>query len=519
MTVIFWAVTPLQGAILVSRFHTKSTSVNVQSFSPLVPPAAQTTGLTSSFLSAAFGVTWLGEGLPGFTTRENSVMPFDLGDSHKNDFTTWIAPTTLYSTEFTCTLASRNIAMGENASIYTFTDQEGCTTAVSEGSLMPGNVTTDKHILQYYLFSHFPIPSYRPYRRAFFLDCPTRPEPTALIIWGEIHNVASTSLGTNVTFANATASFCQANYFSQDATVTVSSSNASVLDIVPGTTKKSLSVSEFDPVNFEITIDWGGPQNGTSQVTGDLPNQAQIQTFQQIPLGISQNAADPVAFALQQTNLSIRDLSTPESVQGSFGDARKLLFAFAMNELSGPPQQDLRGTKAEINTTISSVVIARVFAVLVEGFLCLILTCSVALYLLSRKRKNLLVKDPSSIKDIMELFPNEKSMLDDFSRLSDANARTLEQNLLGKRYRLRQCFQGRPIGDQPLITEYQRTQQTLSAPSSQPKRRPPTGFRSEDSVLPFQLTWTLGLPFIAAIFTSISALMVLYRLAQISNGE
>jgi hypothetical protein len=126
--VIFWAVTPIQSAILtigtVSR--TRQTSMIATGF--LLPTHIQRNALNANFLNAAFAISWLGEKLPPYTTREFALQPFTPVESpvEMSSTMTWAASTLAYSTAITCKPANVTL-QGRDAGPYRIDSGDGCT--------------------------------------------------------------------------------------------------------------------------------------------------------------------------------------------------------------------------------------------------------------------------------------------------------------------------------------------------------------------------------------------------------
>ena len=236
---MFWAITPLQSAIFVSKPRAENLSLSVQTFSPLLSPAEQVNTLDNSFIDTAFGVAYLSEDLPAFVTREFAIEPFDLGNVAKNEFTTWKVNSTAYSTDLDCTPAAVTRYMNEfKELVYTFHDELGCSVNDTDSLL---NLNGGIYALRYFGFENDLGSAYA----LTAPHCTYRPQPVALTFWGEIRN--QTTETSSPEFFNISASFCRANYFSQSVVATIASSNSSVLNVTPTGSRTALSDAEFNP--------------------------------------------------------------------------------------------------------------------------------------------------------------------------------------------------------------------------------------------------------------------------------
>jgi hypothetical protein len=94
---------PLQSGIFTVALATVSQNVSVSSPARLLPPSIQVKILDANLANAAYGVTWLGQTLPPFTTRDFVLPPFswqDLDLAGAN--ASLLANTTLYRANLTC---------------------------------------------------------------------------------------------------------------------------------------------------------------------------------------------------------------------------------------------------------------------------------------------------------------------------------------------------------------------------------------------------------------------------------
>lgn len=76
MVLVFCAVTPLQSGIFTVASTTISHNVSVSSPARLLPPSLQAGVLDANLPNTAYGVTWLGQAPPPFTTRQFALAPF-----------------------------------------------------------------------------------------------------------------------------------------------------------------------------------------------------------------------------------------------------------------------------------------------------------------------------------------------------------------------------------------------------------------------------------------------------------
>ena len=436
MIVVFWGITPLQSAIFASRTKSQRTLVPVKSFSPLLPLEEQATALSSSFITTAFGVTWLGEELPGFVTRDLALQPVDLGDAHKNNGTTWTVPTISYSSELNCTAATTILYTSDiTQPVYHFQDDLGCTQDFPYPPFYSRD--SEEYFLEYY---GFPSDSFSPKTTSDALSCTGVSKPTALTVWA--HRLKATQADGYPVSYNLSASFFRATYYTQDVSATINGANFTVLSIKPSNPKLPLLETIFNSTSFESAFLTGF---ATSSKSKDQPDRLMIDIDLKLPPKTYDNVHEPVAFALSLSSLSIEQLSDQALRQSAFNTAHNLLFALAINELQGSPQPLLSERTGIISLDLNAIVIVRVFAIIVECLLGIVGSCSLLLLVSNWRRESQMINDPASIEDIGKLLSTEVSTLDEFLNLHNADTRKLEAAIQGKEYRLQGISNARRV--------------------------------------------------------------------------
>ena len=174
--------------------------------------------MTSSFVYTANGVTWLGESLPGFVSRDYALEPIDLSSAYQSKDSIWVFSTTAYSSELICAPVILNQSLFEGSRpFYGFQDpdNEDCYVEYGDLTLTSSCDHDDPYLLHYFLFSTDLVS----------LRC-LASAPTALAIWAKLRNSTYTS-GLLEPF-EISASFCRASYYSQPVVASVASLNFTV---------------------------------------------------------------------------------------------------------------------------------------------------------------------------------------------------------------------------------------------------------------------------------------------------
>lgn len=125
MLIVFWVITPLQSAIFNTGTVTRTIKMNMMTTSQPLPLGLQATALNASFLNTAYGISWLNQSLPPFSTRQHTALPFQLYPAHQlsSHSETWTATTDAFSTSLSCSPANVTLTpLG-----YSFSNGKGCT--------------------------------------------------------------------------------------------------------------------------------------------------------------------------------------------------------------------------------------------------------------------------------------------------------------------------------------------------------------------------------------------------------
>ena len=475
--------------------------MDVQTRSSLLPIAMQASVLNTTFLTDGYGVLWLDEDLPSFVTREYALEPFELAQQDQSASVNWIVPTTSYTTELTCTHAQN----GSSDGVYvTFFDGKNCTYS----GITFKNGVDDNYLLQYIGYKDDAYLDYA-------LESPTCPQTAAhefFLIWARLSD--GMVAGTNST--NTIAAFCETHYYFQPVSATVASLNSSVLSTTPTGPREVLTADYFNSTHFESLINVG--YNG-SDGAREYPDEVVLNVFSVVRnMGLSWPFNNLVSYALGASQRSAGEYSDPQLLFEAFERAHKLLFALAIHHLKASPQPVSNGMTAVISAEVQSIFVVRVFAILVEGFLAVVIASCLVLLVLYWRRTCCLRGDPASIQDVMKLLPLEDNSLKDFMDLDATDASALGTAIKGKCYMLQSRSEDRspfpkpylrradiclPCGNSIANHEYLNKQ-------NQPKVK---------AILPIEMSWYYGMPFLVVLSISIALLVMLYRMIKVSNGK
>lgn len=197
MMLVFWVITPLQGAIL-GRQAVVLTKSAAMSINPgLMPVGEQAAALDASILNAAYVITWYERYLADYTTTEYALLPFSPVDPDTlGTNETWTFNTTRFKTDLDCWPATyiENIATVGGGQ-YEFNNSQGCLQNIS---ISGGR--TDLYKLQYIGWKGDAHLDWSLHSE----ECGTEFSHQVIAIAGQ-----ETGNGTQKKFGNLTAMFCE----------------------------------------------------------------------------------------------------------------------------------------------------------------------------------------------------------------------------------------------------------------------------------------------------------------------
>ena len=439
MLLVFWVITPLQSAIFATGLATRSIPTTFGTSTSWIPFESQVKALNANFLNTAYGISWLDQQLPRFSTASYATLAFQ-PTSHitKSPSTeTWITDSIVYSTNLTCKPA---IVTPERTLSYRFNNGDGCSVA---GIVLPDAHHIDQiadadsstlssdymvNYIGYYSNAHTSYSLQNP-------NCTAEHSNNFLAVFAKAAD--RTTVGV---YSNLTALFCTPSYHAEEMTVTVNASSHSVVDaravnsttLVPPTPFEQI----FNVTNFEYILGTGISPDETRT------NFDEVSIVQQYPRVQSYNLTFPVSnmvgFAVGLNSAPIQDLADPEVLRQAFQRAHQLLFTSAMNTLTGPSSlgslRDIReGLREE---RMGAILLVREISLAVEVAFAVIIIFTISLWVFSFYRTNLLDSDPASMASIMSVIPSSGEISDGMLDNGTLTAAGLERNLSHKRYRL-----------------------------------------------------------------------------------
>lgn len=147
-------------------------------------------------------------------------------------------------------------------------------------------------------------------------------------------------------------------------------------------------------------------------------------------------------FITGASNYSVEELLDPEALRAAYEATYRIIFARSMVEIL---DQDFTNTQVINGSTsyvMAAVVVVPVFTYIVQGLLGFISLCSIALAIISIRRKWSLHSDPATIASVMALVSDNPALLHDFAKLDRASMEDFERSLKDKKFQLEYSERG-----------------------------------------------------------------------------
>ncbi len=533
-TIVFitWGIVPLQSAIFSTGTVLRTRTSPSRNPDVLLPVSNQSYALTSQLFKTAYGISWLEQRTPEFTTRGYALTPFRASilsvDGLESE--TWTSETQMYYTNLTCKpprfyrgpTATATHANGIPILPWLFEDDEGCIAGVASPASPYGNRTQ----LFGYKLASTPVSTVD----GNLANC-TGPR--------NMHKFLALASNTTATdgseeFGAPISFFCEPAYYVRTVNATVNASNLAVVDVSYDITAVPSAITEdvFNISTFESMLDYGA--NKWPSRNNQLTNGSDYMEVEQYPRVVDFNVtwpagSDPMvgfalaAYANERSSVSSDALMDPVQLQGAIDAAHKLLFATAINQLFvSKPDAEIAGTADSdsqplvvIKDSPAAITYVRPFAIVVEVCLGVVAGLTGALWAYYRRRATSMVSDPGTIFDVMKLVRSSDALLQDFA---DDDGKTkdedLQKRLKGHSFRLiATTVHGRPTMQLQAAAGYGRVH---SIPLQ--SRRTIDGPEQFYRVRPFQLQFTAGFMIMALITGAAAAVITLYIKIDAEDG-
>jgi len=388
------------------------------SFKPLkklIPFDDQKASMSSAFLYTSYGVTWLGEKVHSFMTKELIAIPFkpaSYGESRdhlRRGNESWTAQTRVYQTELSCTPSEIEAVEGN---IYKFSTDR-CTHVGNPLSPLPPlpdfNGTRN---MMYIGFGHGGSSFY------FFDREKCKDSNLFLAIWAKSSNAHNKSDGLDLN-----ALYCKPSYHYQTQEVTVDGTNGSILKAEPVGERTNFTQEDkvFDIITFEENEGQFGTVDGVNP--GYFPSTGPGSTLRFEDWGLNGGTASEqisYVFGLSPEK-KFDDFRDPIAFRNGLDRMHKLFFNNALETLLVENSGGEVVVGKRIVTSIGIIVVSLIAHIL-AGFLGLVVVCLGGVFFVSYNRQNNLASDPDTLGTKMALVAHSETLLRDFNGTDECSA-------------------------------------------------------------------------------------------------
>ena len=402
MLIVFWVITPLQSAIFNTGSVIRVRSTWMGTSTSLIPIKTQASALNANFLNIAYGISWLGQKLPPFTTSEFAIPSFrptsDISSLLPTE--TWTTEATAFVTNLTCSPAKTILT----ELTYTFDNGNGCIVpdlALPDANhISPiSNANSAPHFADFMLLY---IGYYDDAQVDYSLQnpqCSIEHSNNFLALFAS----ASSRTAQGV-YSNLTALFCVPSYHVTNISVVVNASSRAIMDWTRPEPEiiSDLPNGVFNKTAFEYIL--GAGVNPTRE-RSNFPDSAVLEQYPRLEhYNLTRPVSNMVGFAVALNPMKMEDLSQPVALQTAFQMAHQLLFTTALNVLTESIPLSMLNIRAGVRKdNPGAIVMVRSVSLVVEcafGLVALLTSC---LWYMSHRRKSNLESDPDSIAGIMSI--------------------------------------------------------------------------------------------------------------------
>ncbi|KAH7361976.1 hypothetical protein B0T11DRAFT_351863 [Plectosphaerella cucumerina] len=408
MVIIFWLLTPLQSSIMGTGSVIVSRDVEFSGTTGFIPLAQHALELDQSILNEGYAITWLEQPYPPFTTKEYTLLPFDLpADASRSPSANWTGTTTKYWTSLDCWPAAIERELPESKRTFNFDDGRGCN---ASGIAAYGQFNGKSPYKMMYLG----------HQTSAFVDyalagptCPNA-DHEFLAIWSH-HN--ATLLENRPNDIRLEAVFCETSYHQQKVRATVSSDGMVPFDdtIVPLEPAETFTGTDFNITALEHLIGAGITPIEIA-IQREYPFSRLLEQYPQaVDLGMTWPMSPMVGFALGSREITSLEEFNDQSMLGdAFNATHKLMFSLALRKVFLKTTDDATAP-GSLEFSMHGIVVSRLWSAVVEGLLGLVSLFTFALWWFSSKAPSNLTGDPSSLRSLIDMCSNSASFLDALS--------------------------------------------------------------------------------------------------------
>jgi len=378
-----------------------------RTFKKLTPFDDQKATMSASFLYTSYGVTWLGEKVHSFMTRELIAIPFKPasygeGQDHlKRGKESWTAQTRVYQTELACTPAEIEASSGTR---YKFSTEK-CTYTMDPLKYSPGNPYSSSSGTRNMIYIKF----------AALSESMCKTSNLFLAIW------ASRNTHNQTDELDLNALYCEASYYYRTHKVTVDGTDGSIIEADPVGERTNFT-QEDKIINIDIF-----EENVSAAATNyelnrkHFSHKAPVSMLRFEDWGLN-NPTSQISYVIGLSpGKKFDDFKDPVTFRSGLERMHKLLFNNALEILLVP---DSSGEEVVGNRAIRSVgiIVVPLIAHILASFLGLVVVCLCGVFFVSYNKQNNLASDPDTLGTKMALVAHSKTLLKDFDGTDECPA-------------------------------------------------------------------------------------------------
>ncbi|KAK1778237.1 hypothetical protein QBC45DRAFT_168921 [Copromyces sp. CBS 386.78] len=431
---LFWAITPLQSAIMGVKSVSFATNITVSSHLALPSPQDQAAMMDTTILHTAFGMAWLEQASPSYTTADYAIIPFSRADSpsHYLPGENLTAVTTMFTTELDCWEAS--VSTLPPARSYTFDNDRGC--AVNVSFFQSTLVSNDSSLVAYIGYHGNAILDY-------CLESPQCSKNSSGQFLAIYTHFQRDDLG-NPYDTDVKGVFCEPSYHKQSVSVTISAeSGRPVADsVAPVGEKEPLGEGEFNATALQYLIGVGMPPPSP---TRDWPASTTFEPWGSLAQANVVGPSMPMAgIAIGLSDNPPSDFRNATILKQAFTKAYKTIFTAAISQLL----LDTEKTEHQPGTshyTLNGVVVSRTISAVLEGMLIILVFLMGGVLYTSQKAKSKLAMDPATIGFTFKSVSTSRAVLNRFAMEDCSDGPTLQKSLSGEHFFLEKGDSGNSL--------------------------------------------------------------------------
>ncbi|KAK3491431.1 hypothetical protein B0T13DRAFT_490701 [Neurospora crassa] len=409
-------------------------NITVSSHLALPSPQDQAAMMDTTILHTAFGMAWLEQAPPSFTTADYAIIPFSRADSLSRHLPgeNLTAVTTMFTTELDCWAASVSTLPPPRS--YTFDNDRGC--AVNVSFFQSTLVSNDSSLVAYIGYHGNAILDYS-------LESPKCSKNSSSQFLAIYTHFLRDDLGNSYD-TEVKGVFCEPSYHKQSVSVTISAESGRPLadSVAPVGAKEPLGEGEFNATALQYLIGVGMPPPSP---TRDWPASTTFEPWGSLAQANVVGPSMPMAgIAIGLSDNRPSDFRNATILKQAFVTAYKTIFNAAISQLLSDTEQ-IEQKPGTSQYTLNGIVVSRTISAVLEVMLILLVFLMGGVLYTSLKAKSKLVMDPATIGFAFRAVSTSRAVLNRFAVEDCSDDNTLQKSLAGENFYLEKDASGNSL--------------------------------------------------------------------------